>query len=192
MSRKVVTVFGSARPTPGEPEYDLAHALGRAVALGGYDLCNGGYGGTMEAAAAGFRGARNLEAFPGQTAVGVTCALLGDRHPNRWIDRDIRTRTLFERVETLIRLGDGFVVLPGGTGTLLELAATWELFAKHFERPRRVVLLGGFWDSIASTIAARLRQEGFLDVDRQVLPAASVAECMRLLTDSWKEETDGG
>ena len=154
-----VTVFGSALAQPGDEEYALALDLGRRLAASGFRLCNGGYGGTMEAAA---RGAREARGTPAGT-IGVTCELFGQRSANPWIDDVHPSHTLFERIEHLVALGDAYIVLPGGTGTLLELAAVLELTAKGLVVPRPIILLGDYWGTVvdlalkATSIARGLR-----------------------------------
>lgn len=139
MKKPVVTVFGSSAPQPGSPAYLAAFELGRCVAENGWQLCNGGYGGTMEAAA---RGA----ATAGGRTIGVICSGLGPYRPNRYIRECIRTRTLFDRLKLLIRTGRAYVVLPGGTGTLVELALVLEHFNKSmFPSHRPLILLGEDW-----------------------------------------------
>lgn len=148
MARRVVTVFGSSHAPPEGALYRDAQALGRCIAEAGWVLCNGGYGGTMEAAA---RGAVQA----GGHTIGVTCTALGRSGPNPFIRQEVPTFDLLARLNTLIRLGHAYVVLPGGTGTLLELAAVWELRNKSLlRRASPVVLLGGFWSAVERTIRA--------------------------------------
>jgi uncharacterized protein (TIGR00730 family) len=143
---RVITVFGSANAPRGEPAYEEALQLGRAIAEQGWTLCNGGYGGTMEA---GARGA--IEA--GGHTIGVTCAALGrDGGPNAYIRQEVPTFDLFQRVNTLMRLASGFVVLPGGTGTLLEIGVVWEFVNKGLLPRRPLVFLGGFWQPLVPVI----------------------------------------
>lgn len=147
MSATIVTVFGSSQPAPLTPAYQAAYELGRAIAAAGWTLCNGGYGGTMEAAA---RGA--VEA--GGHTIGVTCAAFGGRSgPNAYIRQEVPTFDLLTRLNTLVRLGWAYVVLPGGTGTLLELALVWELLNKSLLRRRApLILLGEHWGALVGLI----------------------------------------
>lgn len=117
-----VTVFGSSLPDENSTAYIDARRLGRLCAESGFAICNGGYAGLMEASA---RGAREA----GGQAIGITCEVWPLR-ANRWITEEVRTRSYLERVMTLIERGDAYVVLPGGTGTLVELALAWELMNK--------------------------------------------------------------
>jgi len=135
---KIVAVFGANYPQHGEASYETALQVGLALGRLGYAVVNGGYGGTMEASA---RGAKQA----GAKTIGVTCTLWRSS-PNRFIDDVIVTDNLYHRVERLIELGSGgFVVLPGGTGTLVELAMAWELMCKKLAAARPLVLMGDFW-----------------------------------------------
>lgn len=117
-----VTIFGSSLPEEGSPTYTHARRLGRLCAESGFAICNGGYGGLMEASA---RGAREVDGL----TIGVTCDVWPMR-ANQWIKEEVRTLSYPERLMTLVARGDAYVVLPGGTGTLVELALAWELMNK--------------------------------------------------------------
>ncbi len=125
MREKIISIFGTAKARPGDSVYQLAYETGKLLAKTGFVIANGGYGGTMQAAAKAA-----IEA--GGKTIGVTCSAFGGSVANEYISREIVTSSLDERLETLIKLGEGYVVLPGGTGTLLELAKVWELKTKAF------------------------------------------------------------
>ncbi len=147
MNEKIISVFGTSRAKPGDGLFDLAYRAGKAMAQAGYVIANGGYNGTM---LAGAKGA--MEA--GGKTIGVTCKTFKRSRPNEYIEREISTACLEERLNRLIELGQGYVVLPGGTGTLVELALVWELKNKSFflvEKP--VILLGTFWKPLVELIA---------------------------------------
>lgn len=143
---RTVAVFGSYDSQPGGEGYPRARSVGRRLAELGYALANGGYGGSMEAAA---RGA--VEA--GGHTIGVTCSLWRS-HPNVFIRQVVETKDLAERIERLAELGGaGCVVLPGGTGTLLELAWVWERVAKGIAPARPIVCVGEFWRPVIDLMA---------------------------------------
>ena len=119
---KTVTLFGSSLPRESSAAYKDALRLGRLLAEAGLAVCNGGYGGLMEASA---RGAREA----GGHTIGVTCTVWSSP-ANRWVVEEVRTQSFLERLTTLIERGDAYVVLPGGTGTLAELALVWEMMNK--------------------------------------------------------------
>jgi len=139
----IVTIFGSSQAKEGEPEYGRARELGRQLAQAGYTVCNGGYGGTMEAAA---RGAKEVR---GKT-IGVTTEEFGGP-ANRWIDREIRVKKWSDRLFKLIELGDAYVVLDGGTGTLVELFVVWEMSNKKF-LSKPMVVFGSQIQALVQTV----------------------------------------
>lgn len=146
----VITVFGSYEPQPGQPLYELAFSIGEHLARAGYVVCNGGYGGAMEATAKGAKQA-------GGTTLGVTCTVFRDNRgkpftPNPYIDREIRHDHLLTRIEAMMNLSSGFVVLDGGTGTLAEFAIVWEYVAKKLIEPRPIFLVGDYWTPVVERI----------------------------------------
>jgi len=147
MAERIVTIFGSGRGTESDNAYELAEQIGRQLAEAGFTIANGGYGGTMLASAKG-------AAKAGGKTIGVTCSAFGPGKANQYISREIVTASLDERLETLVRLGRAYVVLPGGTGTLLELAKVWELKNKGFlEAGKPIILTGEFWKPLVELIA---------------------------------------
>lgn len=148
MKDKTITIFGTANAKSGEAAYTLAYETGRLLARAGFTIANGGYGGTMLAASKG-------AAEAGGETVGVTCSAFKSSTANEYISREIVTKSLDERLDTLIKLGRAYVALPGGTGTLLELAKVWELKNKGFiEADKPIILVGGFWRPLVDLIAA--------------------------------------
>ncbi len=86
--------------------------------------------------------------------IGVTCSAFADSTANEYVTREVKTASLEERLGTLVRLGDAYVVLPGGTGTLLELAMVWELKNKRFlDRAKPIILMGEFWKPVVELVA---------------------------------------
>ena len=135
--QKVVAVFGSYRPTPGAPEYELGCEVGRLVARAGWTVINGGYGGIMEASA---RGAKERDG----RVIGVTMESFSPQ-ANPFTDETVCAANLWERLRTLINRADAFIALPGATGTLAEVAVAWELMSKRLMPPKPLVFLGEFW-----------------------------------------------
>ena len=150
---KTIVIFGSSRPKPGSARYLQAYELGKMLGAAGYVVANGGYGGVMEASA---RGAREA----GGKTIGVTCGAFGRGGANQWIDKEIRTASLNERLEELIGLGDGYVVLPGSTGTLLEIAMVWELINKQFVSERPIIFMSDYWKPVIDTVMQAGEAEG--------------------------------
>ena len=144
---KTITVFGTSKAHPGDSVFELAETVGRLLAGNGFCLANGGYGGTMLAAAKG-------AAQAGGKAIGVTCRAFKRSKPNEFVTEEIETDCLTERLAKLIELGDAYLVLPGGTGTLLELANVWEHKNKGFSNADKpIILVGPFWQPLIAMMA---------------------------------------
>ena len=141
---KIITVFGSSRPTAKDSDYAEARALGVEIAKHGFAVCSGGYGGVMEAVS---RGAKEA----GGKTYGVTAEFF-KRKANEWIDVEVRKKTWEERLFELIELGDGFVACKGGTGTLVELAVVWEMLNKSVMQTKPFALCGDFWQPILDRV----------------------------------------
>jgi len=150
--KKSVTVFGSAMPLPGEAEYENAYKLGKLLAMNGFDVINGGYFGIMEAVSKGV-----VES--GGSATGITLKYI-QRKPNGFLSRVITCNNLFERISKLIELGDAYVILQGGTGTLLEFASVWEYLNKDLVDRKPVACYSLMWKIIGEAMIEQLGKEG--------------------------------
>lgn len=147
-----VTVFGSSRVTPADSGYQDAVRLGRLLANAGHTVVSGGYAGVMEAVS---RGA----AEAGGTVVGVTVKLWAPRlQPNAWVGEEIATEHLFERLLRLTET-DAYVALPGGPGTLGEVALAWNLFQTESIPRRPLILVGPQWRRLVRCFEDGLRVE---------------------------------
>jgi uncharacterized protein (TIGR00730 family) len=141
----IVTVFGSSRPREGDPDYEEARTLGRALAKHGFSVCSGGYGGVMEAAS---RGAKEA----GGKTYGVTADFFKNAKVNAWVEEEVRMKTWEERLFELIRRADAFVACKGGTGTLVELAVVWEMLNKSVMNAKPCAVLGDFWAPVLDRV----------------------------------------
>ncbi len=178
--KKIVTIFGSSRPSEGDEEYRLAYEVGKNLALNGFTVCNGGYAGIMEASA---RGAKEA----GGRTIGVTFQNIFKKSVNRWIDEEMFQPTLIERMMKLVELGDAYVVLKGGTGTLLELAAVWEFINKGLLKEKPIVIVGDFWNGVIETLREELLWEGAGDCTKYIHRTSSPEECAKLLKEQLRE-----
>ncbi len=170
---KIVTIFGSARVKEGELEYKSAFELGKALAETGFMICNGGYGGIMEASA---KGAKSV----GGKTIGVIVDTFS-RTPNNYIDEAIIKNNLLERLQKLIELGDAYIVLKGGTGTLAELAIAWEFMNKGLMEEKPIIILNNFWEPVVKTLKDELAWEGLENCTKYVLKVNSPKECVEVL-----------
>ncbi len=184
-AKHIVSVFGSSRPAPGDPEYSIAKETGQQIALAGFTVCNGGYAGIMEASA---RGAKEA----GGNTIGVICAAFPGRTANAWIDEVMIEDSLISRLMKLMALGDAYVVMKGGTGTLLELAAVWEFTNKGLMLEKPIVLVGDFWTGVVETLKEELEWEGLSGATRYVTIVPSAAACAAVLRQRLSPADNGG
>lgn len=146
---KTVTVFGGSAPKPGDEEYETAMELGRLLAEAGFALKNGGYGGTMEAGAKGANDA-------GGKIIGVILNGFWGGRGNTWNSEKICTDDLFERLKMLIMGSDAFVILPGSSGTLAEIALLLEMANKNMVPPMPIIFLGNFWKPVLQSFESAI------------------------------------
>jgi uncharacterized protein (TIGR00725 family) len=147
-----ITIFGGSQPQPGYPAYEEAYELGKLLALAGHTVLTGGYMGTMEAAS---RGASEA----GGHVIGVTCADIEawrGSSANAWVKEERRFATLQERLNELILACDAAIALPGGPGTLTEIALTWNLMIIASIPPKPLILVGTGWKTTLETFFLKL------------------------------------
>ena len=148
-----IAVFGSARTPEDHPDYAAARELGRRLGEKGLSVITGGGPGCMEAAN---RGARDA----GSTSVGLNIELPFEQHSNPYLDISLEFHYFFMRKVMFVRYSQGFVVFPGGFGTLDEAfeALTLEQTDKVFDFP--VILVGtDFWNPLVEWVADKLLGE---------------------------------
>ncbi len=149
-----VSVFGSARTGPGHPSYQLAEQVGAALVEAGFAVITGGGPGTMEAANKG-------AALAGGTSVGLGIELPFETGLNDHVNLGINFRYFFARKTMFVKYAEGFVVLPGGFGTLDELfeAVTLVQTGKVTHFP--IVLVGReFWEPLVEWVRRSLVDHG--------------------------------
>lgn len=139
-----ITVFGSSKPRPDDPDYTIAQRLGGMIAKAGHTVITGGYVGTMEAVS---RGANEA----GGVVIGVTCEDIERYRPggaNPWVTEEWRRTTLLDRLQGLIEGCDAAIALPGGPGTFTEITLYWNLLVIKALQPKPLVLIGEGWQSV--------------------------------------------
>ncbi len=115
----------------------------------------------------------------GGEIIGVTCSAFKSSRANEYVTREIVTVSLDERLDMLVKLGQAYIVLPGGTGTLLELAKVWELKNKGFlNADKPIILLGGFWKPLIELIAT-----DDADSSRYVMSANGPKQTVEMIID---------
>jgi uncharacterized protein (TIGR00725 family) len=143
--RPFIAVFGSAMTNYDSRDWKRAFDVGAALAKGGAVVMNGGYGGIMEASAAGAKSQDGI-------TVGITCRNLPEARANNYITHDWPTDRWDQRLLGLVWLADGYIVMPGSSGTLVELAMVIETQLKGFIPIRPVACMGVFWKPVVQRI----------------------------------------
>ncbi len=164
--RKGVTVFGSARTDPDDPQYQAARETSRILAEAGFSIITGAGPGIMEAAN---RGAKE----GGGHSVGCNIELPFEQGSNPYVDTLVNFKYFFVRKTMFIKYSNAFIIFPGGFGTLDELfeALTLIQTGKIYKFP--VILFGSrFWAGLLRWIGSRVTNEGKIsegDLDLIVL-----------------------
>ncbi|MBB1255435.1 TIGR00730 family Rossman fold protein [Streptomyces alkaliterrae] len=149
-----ISVFGSARTHEGSPEYAAGVAIGRALAEAGFAVITGGGPGAMEAAN---RGAYEA----GGTSVGLGIELPFEQGLNQYVDLGVNFRYFFVRKTCFVKYSQGFVVLPGGMGTLDELFEAVTLVQTRKVTRFPIVLYGSaYWAGLLEWLKNTVAAEG--------------------------------
>jgi uncharacterized protein (TIGR00730 family) len=136
---KAVSIFGGSRTPRDHPRYHAAREMARTLGHHGYAIITGGGPGIMEAAN---RGARDA----GVPSVGLGIDLPGEQGVNQWVDVELDFHYFFIRKVMFVRYASGFVVFPGGFGTLDELFEAATLRQTEKIRYFPIVLIGSdYW-----------------------------------------------
>lgn len=150
---KAISVFGSARTSPDDPQYELGVQIGRRLVEAGYAVITGGGPGIMEAAN---RGAGEA----GGTSIGLGIELPFEQGLNEYVDLGINFRYFFARKTMFVKYAQGFVVLPGGFGTLDELFESITLVQTGKVTRFPIVLVGSaYWGGLVDWLRTTLAGE---------------------------------
>ena len=164
--RKAVTVFGSARTGPDDPQYRAAQEVSRLLAEAGFGIITGAGPGIMEAANKGARDGRGR-------SIGCNIELPFEQGANPYVDTLVNFRYFFVRKTMFIKYSVAFIIFPGGFGTLDELfeALTLIQTGKIYQFP--VILFGRhYWAGLVRWLQTRVLGEGKIspgDIDLMLL-----------------------
>ena len=139
-----MSIFGSARTQPGQPYYELATEIARQLALEGFGVISGGGPGIMEAANKG-------ASIAGGKSVGLNIDLPFEQHNNPYIDRDksLHFDYFFVRKVMFVKYSQGFIMMPGGFGTMDEFFETITLVqTKKINRIPLVLVGSAYWKGL--------------------------------------------
>lgn len=151
-----ISVFGSARLREGSPEYSLAEEVGRELVRAGYAVITGGGPGLMEAANKG-------ALAEGGVSVGLGIELPFEQGLNPHVDLGVMFRYFFARKTMFVKYASGFIVLPGGFGTLDEMFEAMTLLQTKKVHNFPIVLLGAqFWGGLLDWVRETLLVRGLI------------------------------
>jgi uncharacterized protein (TIGR00730 family) len=175
-----IAVFGSARTSVDHPSYAIAERVGRQLAEAGFAVITGGGPGAMEAANKGA-----CEA--GGVSVGLGIELPFESGLNQWVDMGVNFRYFFARKTMFVKYSQGFVVLPGGVGTLDELFEALTLVQTRKVTSFPIVLLGvDYWSGLIAWLRDTALADGKIaqsDLDMLQL-TDDVDEAVRLMVEA--------
>jgi uncharacterized protein (TIGR00730 family) len=180
-----VACFGSARTMPDDPAYATGEEVGRKLTAAGFAVITGGGPGAMEAVNKGASEA-------GGISVGLGIELPFESGLNQWVDIGINFRYFFARKTMFVKYSQGFVVLPGGFGTLDELFEALTLVQTRKVTRFPIVLIGtdywsGLFDWLRKTVLDH-HNIGEPDLDMMVL-TDDVDEAVRLMVEAKDERS---
>ena len=156
IDRPAVTVFGSARLREDDPTYAEAREVGRLLAEAGFAVVTGGGPGVMEAANRGARDAGGL-------SVGFNIELPHEQFANRYLDISLTFKHFYARKTMFVKAAEGFVIFPGGFGTLDELFESLTLIQTGKVLHFPVVLFdSAYWQPLLDWIRGRLLPDGMI------------------------------
>ena len=150
-----VSIFGSARTKPGDKYYNLSEEIAFQLTQNGFGVITGGGPGVMEA---GNKGAARGKG----TSVGLNIELPFEQHYNPWIDKDknLEFDYFFVRKVMFVKYSQGFIVMPGGFGTLDELFEAITLIQTEKIGRFPIILVGSaFWGGLLDWIKTTLLSE---------------------------------
>jgi uncharacterized protein (TIGR00730 family) len=181
-----VSIFGSARTKPDHKYYKLATEIAEKIVDNGYGVITGGGPGIMEA---GNKGAH----LGGGTSVGLNIELPFEQHDNPYIDSDksLDFDYFFVRKVMFVKYSQGFVVMPGGFGTLDELFEAITLIQTHKIQKFPIILVGtDFWSGLLDWVKATLL-DSFQNISPKDIDLIHLVdtsdEVLEVLNDFYKE-----
>ena len=182
-----VTIFGSARVTSGDPVYEAAREVGKRLAEAGFATITGGGPGVMEAAN---RGAHEA----GGVSVGANIELPHEQGLNRWVNVPLNFRYFFVRKTMFVKYAEGFVIFPGGYGTLDELFEALTLIQTGKLKDFPVVLFGSeYWNGLIVWIEEQMVAGGKIaERDRKLFTVTDdPADIVPLMLKSFRKKSNG-
>jgi len=176
-----VTIFGSARAKPGDEYYEMARKLASRLVKEGYAVITGGGPGIMEASNKGA-----LEA--GGPSAGLNIELPFEQKPNNYTDVQLSFRYFFVRKVMFIKYAIGYIIFPGGFGTMDELFEALTLIQTEKVKPFPVVMLGKkYWNGLLEWIDNTMLKDNKITPDDKAIIQAtdSIDEVINIIKNSY-------
>jgi uncharacterized protein (TIGR00730 family) len=185
IDRPAVSIFGSARVSEQSPVYEHARATARLYAEAGFAVVTGGGPGVMEAANRGCKEGGGL-------SVGFNIALPHEQGLNPYCDIEMTFKHFYARKTMFVKAAEGFVIFPGGFGTLDELFESLTLIQTGKVLNFPVVLFGSdYWRDLLGWVGDELLEHGMISPeDVELLHVTDEpAEAVRLVVDSYEHRS---
>jgi len=184
IDRSAVTVFGSARTHADDPYYEAARATGAGFAKAGWAVVTGGGPGIMEAANRGAQEAGGL-------SIGFNIKLPHEQDGNPYCDVSLTFEHFYARKTMFVKAAEGFVIFPGGFGTLDELFESLTLIQTRKVLQFPVVLFGeDYWAAELVWIRDKLLADGMISPEDVALLATTSdpAEAVRMVVETHEQK----
>ena len=185
-----VTIFGSARTKPGQPQYEKAVEVARLLGEKGFTIITGGGPGMMQAANQGAHEA-------GAASVGLNIELPFEQHINPYVDIAIDFRYFFVRKTMLVKYAQAFIIFPGGFGTMDELFEALTLIQTGKIENFPIILFDtGYWSGLLAWIKTTMLAEGKIAAEDFDLllptdsPEEAVETIVRCMQETWRIEQE--
>jgi hypothetical protein len=176
-----VSIYGSARIRPADPYYDLTVRIAETLARSGYTVVSGGGPGIMEAAN---KGAAEAD---GQS-VALNIGLPEEQEPNPFANISMDFRYFFTRKVMFVKYAYGFVIMPGGYGTLDECFTALTLIQTRRSHKVPVVMVGkDYWEPLYEWLGEGVRRGYFREADRELITFTEDPETILRLVNEYAE-----
>jgi len=156
--KKLIAVFGPSDCKSGDVLYDSAEKLGYELAIAGFVVVTGGYGGVMEAASKGARKSNG-------SAIGITAEVYFAKgcEANEYVSREIKVKSAADRLMELLDLPDAYIAIGQSSGTLVEVTMAWDYMTKGFLPNKPLLLIGETWRKFLDYIESDSMTESLME-----------------------------
>lgn len=185
-----VSIFGSARTKPGQPEYELAYSLAHELGRRHISVVTGGGPGQMEASNKGHR-----DACSDQTnSIGLTVRLPHEPEHNGLLDIEAHFEKFGNRLDHFMALSNAVVISAGGIGTCLEFFYTLQLSQVKHICPIPIILLDPMWEELLDWIKNTAVKRGFVSEHdfNNVIVAKDLFQALDIIDQTKKAFEEGG